>query len=131
MLYTSGIQLDALEPKINTLANQINQIENNNASIRNNNNIIANELNTRKSNRTTINLTKLTLYLSLISIISHTVVFVTFIGFFFVTNPIFVNHLIALTFFSLNLKHALNFFVLYNFDRNFKRIFKEIISRIH
>ena len=101
-------------------------------NLRNNSsNMDNNEINERKTKKVTINLTKLTLYLSLISIIIHFVLFATFIGFFFVANKTLVNYLIALSFLALNLKHALNFFVLLHFDMNFKRIFKETVEIIN
>jgi len=84
--------------------------------------------NSRKKRKVTINFTKLTLYLSLISIISHTVYIATFTGFFFVSNPIIVNYLITLAFLCLSTKHALNFFVLVFFDKNFKTIFRYMIK---
>ena len=89
-----------------------------------------NQTNARKLKRQVIiNLSKLTLYLSLISIISHLLVFMTFIGFFLVSKPIIINSLITFSFFSLYMKHAINFFVLILLDKNFNRIFKAIFSK--
>ena len=89
-----------------------------------------NQNNARKLKRQVIiNLSQLTLYLSLISIISHSLVFGTFVCFFLVSKPIIINSLITFAFFSLYMKQALNFFVLILLDKNFNRIFKAIFIK--
>ena len=73
-----------------------------------------------RSLRNDTKLTRMTLFLSLVSIISHSAIFITFVFIFFSSDAVIVCLLIMLSILSISLKHALNFLIFYYFNKNFK-----------
>jgi hypothetical protein len=63
--------------------------------------------------------TLMVIYLSMLSVLCHLVVFVTFV-YFILHNGSMLNLMASISIFLNALKHMLNFFIFYRFDRNFR-----------
>lgn len=70
----------------------------------------------------------MTIWLSILSIISHLIIafaFSLFLNNFLTENRLFYFSMVLFGFFSLILKHFLNFFLFYLFDYNFKKLIRK------
>lgn len=84
--------------------------------------------NEQKNKDNHVKLTSMTIYLSLLAIISHTTLCLVF-AFFYVENIIFQSYLALISYSAIFLKHAYSFFIFYYFNNNFKKSFLDLIKR--
>jgi hypothetical protein len=82
----------------------------------------------QKSKDSDVKLTLMTCYLSLLSIISHSTLCLSF-AFFYIESVIFQSVLTLISYLAIFLKHAYSFFIFYNFNSNFKNTFLNFINR--
>ena len=76
-------------------------------------------------------LARMTVSLSLISIMTHITIFITFICFLFPVDSVVVGYLILLGIYSITIKHALNFVIFYKFNSNFRKILMRLLKIKH